>query len=335
MLKSPFYHQLNKKYVNAFGTLFNEITLVRMDKSRTTEIERFKVPIQYGPQEKWLSRIIGDADFDKSTQITLPMMSFEIVGRQPSAERKRNPLIKNISPGDNTQRATQFTGAPYDLTFELNIYAKTIDDANQIVEQILPTFTPDYTITQIPIETMGFKIDVPLSLVSVNENIDYEGDFESVRVIQWTLQFTMQVHFWGPVSTSKIIRTVHANTFMDPSIQSGATVRMNLTNGNNGVFKIDSVAFQGSSLDKATAAGIVLKWDATNQYIRIGGAQGTFQTGEIVRSADSNAAYTVASFDASPLKLVHIKIEPDPIDATPDDNFGYDVTITEYPDTLE
>ena len=332
MLKQPFYHQLTKKYVNAFGTLFNEITLVRMDKTRTTEIERMKVPIRYGPQEKWLGRITGDADFADSAGMVIPMMSFEITGRQMSAERKRNPLIKNVNQGTSTNRVSQYTGVPYDLTFELNIYAKTTDDANQIVEQILPTFSPDYNITNIPIESMGFSVDVPVTLQSINENIDYEGDFETVRVIQWTLVFNMQVHYWGPVSTTGLIRRVHANTYMDPTIQSGATVRMNLTNGNNGVFKIDSVAFQGPSLQQATAAGIVLKWDATNQYIRIGGAQGTFKTGAEIYSAESNAVYTVSSFDASPLKLVHIKVEPDPIDANPDDDFGYDITITEYPD---
>lgn len=331
--QEPFYHGLLRKYVNAFGSLFNEMTLVRMNKARTVELKRFKVPIRYGPQEKYIGRIMGDPDLDGVTQIVLPMMSFENTSIEPDPSRKRNPLIRNAKAATASSLTTQYDGVPYNLTFELNIYAKTTDDANQIVEQILPTFAPDYNISNINIDDMGFTVDIPISLVSVSNNTEYEGSFDDVRVIQWTLIFTMKTYLYGPVSTQGLIKTVYANTYLDPAIQAGAIVRMNLGTG-NGSFKLEEYAFQGNTLSTATAVGVVVKYDANNSYIRIGGAQGTFQTGEIVRSATSNAAYTVASFDASPLKLVSIKITPDPADAEPDDDYGYNIQTIEYPETL-
>ena len=144
----------------------------------------------------------------------------------------------------------------------------------------------------------------------------------------------MKTWFWGPVSTSKIIKTVFANTYLDPAVQSGSIVRMNLGTG-NGTFKIEEYAYQGNTFATATAAGVVVKFDANNSYIRIAGAQGTFQTGEEIKGVDSNGVYQVSTFDVSPLKLVSIKTTPDPITAGPDDDYGYTHTITEYPDTID
>ena len=331
---SPYYHRLIRKYVSAFGSLFNEMTLVRMDSTRTTELERFLVPLQYGPQEKWLGRLRGDPDLDNVAQINLPQMSFEITSYEYDSNRKRNALIRNAAANTANAHASQYSGVPYNLNFELNIYAKTTDDANQIVEQILPTFVPDYNITGVPIDDMGFAVDIPVSLTSVTNNTEYESDFESVRVIKWTLTFIMKTWFWGPVSTAKIIRTVHANTYLDPSIQAGAIVRMNLGTG-NGTFKIEEFAYQGNTFATATAAGVVVKYDANNSYIRIAGAQGTFQTGQDIKGVDSNGVYQVSTFDTTPLKLVAIKITPDPPTANADDDYGYTTTYTEYPDTID
>ena len=332
MLQSPYYHKLIRKYVSAFGSLFNEMVLVRMNKDRTTELERFVVPIRYGPQENWLGRIRGDANLDAKTQIVLPVMSFEIRDYAFDSSRNRNALIRNVAANTATNNATQYSGVPYTIDFELNIYAKSTDDANQIVEQIIPTFTPDYNVSIVPIDEMGTVIDIPVTLNSISNNTEYENNFEELRVIQWTLSFTMKAWFWGPVSTAGIIKTVHANTYLDPTIQAGAIVRANLGTG-NGIYHLEEYAYQGNTFATATAAGVIVAYDANNSYVRIAGAQGTFQTGEEIKGVDSNGVYVLSSFDASPLKLVTIKTEPDPNTANAWDDYGYTFTITEYPET--
>jgi hypothetical protein len=335
MLGSHFYNKLTRKYVTAMGTLFNNITVVRQTLQTGTEIERFKVPVRYGPKEKWLERINADADLDAKGQISLPMISFVDASYTHDPTRKRNPLYRNVNSNDGSSYKTQYTGNPYNITWEVSVWGRTTTDADQIIEQILPTFNPDYTIPAIPIDDMGFTMDTPVILESVTKDLDYEGDFETLRVVRWTLTFTMKTYFWGPVANTGLIRTVFANTYIDPTIQSGAIVRMNLSNGNNGVFKIEDTIYQGNNLQTANAAAIVLHWSANNSYIRVGGAQGQFVVGQTIRASQSNAAYTIASFDATPLKVASIKVEPDPIDAEPTEDFGYTTTYIEYPETLD
>ena len=141
----------------------------------------------------------------------------------------------------------------------------------------------------------------------------------------------MAVDFYGPINQKKIIRTVFANTFIDPSLYAGAIVRVNLANGNNGNYKLNEIVYQGSTYRSANAAGIVVKWDANNSYLKLGSVQGTFKTNQNIISTTTNAEYQLVSFDVSPLKVVSIKTTPDPSDAEPGDPFGFNQVITEYP----
>jgi len=335
MLQGHFYHKLTRKYIMAIGTMFNNIWIHRETSETGTEIERIKVPVRYGPKEKYFERLNADQHLTNPGQMTLPMIAFQDISYTYDGMRKRNPLIRNSSANTGSTLRTQYDGVPYDITFEVSVFGRTTMDADQIVEQILPTFTPEFTIPAIPINDMGFTMDTPVILDSVQKTVDYEGDTETFRVVQWTLQFTMKAWFYGPVANTGIIRTVFANTYLDPSLQSGAIVRLNLNNGNNGTFKIEETVYQGPSVQTSNAAGIVVAFDANNAYIRIGGAQGQFIVGQTIRGTESNSAYSIASFDASPLKLASIKITPDPIDAEPTDDFGYTETYIEYPETLD
>jgi hypothetical protein len=222
-------------------------------------------------------------------------------------------------------------GVPYDIGFELNIYTRNIDDGTHIVEQILPYFNPDYTISIRPIAELDFTKDTPIVLNSVTNSIEHEGNFDAVRFVTWKLTFNMKAYFYGPVSKSKIIRTVNSNIFNDPSLQAGYIIRMNTGEG-SGTFKLEDIVYQGDNYQTATAYGIVSSWNADSQKIQITGAQGQFVANSIIRGSSTNAAYTVVSFDASPLKLVNINIVPNPIDAEPGDDYGYTTTITEWPD---
>ena len=303
----------------------------RINREDNTEIERIKVPIAYSSKEKYYTRFRTDPDLNRPVQVVLPRMSFELVGFEYDATRKQNSLLRSgVKKNNSTTASSQYMSVPYNLTFELVIYTRNVDDGTHIIEQILPYFNPDYTVTVNAIPELGFLKDIPITLNSVDNTVDYEGNFDVVRFVTWTLNFTMKANYYGPVANTSIIRTVYANIFNNPTLQAGYIVRVNTAN-TTGNFKIDDVVYQGLRYDTATAYGTVLSWSANTGQLQIGGAQGTFKIGEEIRGASTNAVSEIASFDASPLKLVEIKVEPDPITAQPGDDFGYTTTITEWP----
>jgi hypothetical protein len=330
-----FYHQLTRKYVILFGNMFNNILIKRVNKNTGVEIERFKVPIVYAPKEKYYARLRADPDLERPIQVVLPRMSFELVGFTYDASRKQNSLLRSgVAANTATRGATQYMGVPYDLSFDLQIYARNVDDGTHIIEQILPYFNPDYTVTVNTIPALGFLKDVPIILNNVSNVIEHEGNFDAVRFVSWTLNFTMKANYYGPVQTPKIIRKVLANIYNDPSLKAGNIVRVNVSNpAANGDFKIDDIVYQGSNYNTADAYGFVLEWNKQSNKLVLGGTQGQFKVNNTIRAASTNAVTSILSFDASPLKLVEIKVEPDPIDAEPTDDFGYDITITEWPET--
>jgi hypothetical protein len=251
------------------------------------------------------------------------------------AARKQNSVLKVAKSNSSTSGKSSYMHVPYDLTFELNLYARNIDDGTQIIEQILPYFTPDYTVTINPVNSLGVLKDIPITLDSVQYNIEHEGNFDAIRFITWTLSFTMKVDFFGPVSNPKIIRKVIANIFNDPSLQAGYITRINMASGNSGKYYVDDIAYQGDSYEAANAYGIILSWSANTGKLALGGVQGQFKVDNTIRALSSNAAYQLDSFDIAPLKLSKITIEPDPIDAEPGDDYGYTTEILEWPDINE
>ncbi len=332
---SHFYYRLLRKYIITFGNMFNNITLKQLD-TNGTEIKRTKVPILYGPKDKYVVRYEQDPDLTKDTQITLPRMSFEVTGMQYDAKRKQNSLLRIARGNSATRVSSTYMSVPYDMSFELNIYAKNIDDNNQILEQILPYFNPDYTPTIEPIPELDFLKDIPIILDNVVTNIQYESNYEGVRYVYTTLNFTLKGHFYGPTTTPKIIRKSIANIFNDPSLATGYVIRINLAEpGNNGIFKLQDTVFQGSNYQTATAYGTVLDWNDAENKLMIGSSQGNFTVNSTIRALSTNATYNISSFDVSPLKLTKIVVEPDPLTAEPEDDFGYSVSTTEFPDTLE
>ena len=330
-----FYYKLLRKYVIIFGNVFNNITLLKTSVDGSTEIQRIKVPIVYGPKDKMVTRLLSDPDLFREFQTKLPRMSFSVTGISYDPSRKQNSLLRSASRDNNVRAKSQYMGVPYDIGFQLDIYAKNIDDANQIVEQILPSFNPDYTITLEPIEELGFLKDVPIILNNVQEDVQYEGDYNSVRYVNWSLNFTVKGYFFGPISTPKIIRKSIANIFNDPALIAGNIVRINTDIGNNGAFGISDIVYQGDTYKTATAYGFVNEWNYDTKRLVIGGAQGQFAVNNTIRAVSTNATYNIASFDTSALKVVKIVVEPDPIDAQPEDDFGYNTQIYEYPNIPE
>jgi hypothetical protein len=335
MFGTHFYHKLTRKYVVLFGTMFNNITLVKTNQDSGAEIERMKIPITYAPKEKYISRLRSDPDLQRQIQIRLPRLSFELTGMAYDATRKQNSILKVAKSNSSASGKSSYMHVPYDLSFELNLYARNIDDGTQIIEQILPYFTPDYTVTINPVNSLGVLKDIPITLDSVQYNIEHEGNFDAIRFITWTLSFTMKVDFFGPVSNPKIIRKVIANIFNDPSLQAGYITRINMASGNSGKYYVDDIAYQGDSYEAANAYGIILSWSANTGKLALGGVQGQFKVDNTIRALSSNAAYQLDSFDIAPLKLSRITIEPDPITAEPGDDYGYTTDIQEWPDINE
>ena len=216
MLGQQFYHETTRKVVVAFGTLFNNIQLVRKDNDGVVT-QSMKVPLAYGPRQKFLVRLREDPDLTKQAAITLPRFGFEINGLSYDPTRKLNRVqqFKKTKSGNSNKLDTQYMPVPYNLGFELYILSKNSDDALQIVEQILPFFQPDYTLTINDMPDMSVKRDVPIVLNSISYEDDYEGDFATRRAIIYTLDFTAKFYLYGPVTGQSVIKTVQVDQFTD------------------------------------------------------------------------------------------------------------------------
>ncbi len=317
--------------------MFNNILILRKNSNTGIELERFRVPIVYAPKEKYFARLRADPDLNRPIQAILPRMSFELVGFNYDSTRKQNSLLRNPKANNASQVDSQYMGVPYDLSFELQIYARNVDDGTHIVEQVLPYFNPDYTVTIDSVPEMGFLKDVPIILNSVSNVIEHEGNFDAVRYVSWTLNFTMKAHYYGPVTPSKIIRKSITNIKADPGLYRGQIVKMKVSEeSGNGTIKIDDTIYQGENYTTARAYGTVLRWSSNTGHLVIGGTQGTFVTGSAdIRTLNSDAVWQIDSFDTDPITYAEITIEPDPLDALANSDYGYTTTIVEFPDTMD
>ena len=221
MLGTQFYHESIRKVIVSFGTMFNNINLVRKDNSGNI-IQSMKVPLAYGPREKFLVRLNEDADLTKQVAITLPRIGFEIQNLEYDAGRKLNRVqrFKKVKGANAKQLDAQYMPVPYNLSIELYVMAKQSDDALQIVEQILPYFQPDYTLTINDNVSMDSKRDVPIVLNSISYEDDYQGDFTTRRALIYTLSFTAKFYLYGPVTSSKVIKTVQVDQYTDSEVNS-------------------------------------------------------------------------------------------------------------------
>ena len=197
MFGQYFYHSHIRKTVSIFGTLFNNIVVQRKDANGTV-LNNVKVPLSYGPRQKFLTRLFEEPDLNApEVAIRLPRMSFELTGMQYDTSVKLNKMNTIAVPSIHGQ-STIRNPVPYIMNFTLTVYAKNQDDALQIVEQILPYFNPEYTVTIKEIPELNITRDIPIVLQAVNYSDDYEGDFTSRRVLMYTLDFSMKTFFYGP-----------------------------------------------------------------------------------------------------------------------------------------
>ena len=241
MFGQHFYHKQIRNTVIAFGTIFNNINIKRTDSSGNP-LQTIRVPLSYAPKEKFIARLDQNANLtgdDSSVAITLPRMSFDVTGYSYDGSRKLNKnqkfsVAKNAT-GDEKKVYTQFSPVPYDVSFELNIFTATSDDGLQIVEQILPYFQPDYTVTMIiDRDYMDTKRDIPFVLESVDYEDSYQGALTDRRRIIYTLKFTAKIYLYGPIGSSAVIRKSSVDSYTnlassDPSRSERVTVTPNPT----------------------------------------------------------------------------------------------------------
>ena len=221
MFGHDFQHNHLRKYVIVFGTLFNDLIVQRKDSAGNI-IQNIKVPLAYGPREKALARLEQDPDLNRKVAITLPRMSFEMTSYNYAPERKLNKIHRNVAAlsDDKKKLYAAYTPVPYDIGFELNLMTKAAEDATILIEQILPFFTPEWSVTMNLIPEMGWKQDIPIVLNNVSVSDTYEADFETRRALIWNLGFRMKAYMHGPIRQSGAIR--EANVGFTGQFANGA-----------------------------------------------------------------------------------------------------------------
>lgn len=214
MFSQEFYHETIRRYVIVFGTMFNDLVVTRRNSAGDVE-KRIKVPIAYGPKKKFLSRIEQDPNLTKLAAISLPRLSFQIVSYNYDPTRKLSTLGQIKVPATNDNKASVvYNPVPWNIDFELVAYVTNAEDGTQIIEQILPYFTPDWTNTIKLVDDLDLLVDVPMIINSLTTEDNYEDTYENRRSILHTFNFTMKGYLFGPVKQKNVIKVANTRTYV-------------------------------------------------------------------------------------------------------------------------
>ena len=196
-----FYHEILRRTIISFGSLFNDISIQHKNNSDDV-VSTLKVPLAYGPTQKFLARLEQAPNLNQPIQMSLPRMSFEFTGLTYDASRKvtSTQTFLSTTTADKTKPKKSYMPVPYNMAFELSIMTKLNDDMLQIIEQIIPYFQPAYTMSVNLVETIGEKRDIPVVLEGISMQDDYEGDYSTRRALIYTLRFTAKTYLFGPIS---------------------------------------------------------------------------------------------------------------------------------------
>lgn len=229
MFGHTYYHSIIRKYIIMFGTMFNDIDVQRFNTAGE-RVQTLRVPIAYGPKEKFLVRLAQDPNFDRDVAISLPRMSFEITSMNYNSTRKLPSTVKNVYVyTDQDKLKYQYTPVPFDINIALSVFVKNADDGVQILEGILPFFTPEWTNTINLIPDLKLKMDVPVVFNDISTEDTYEGDFSTRRALIHTLNFTVKGYLFGPVRTQGVIKRAIATTNIETTDGSSSAISSILT----------------------------------------------------------------------------------------------------------
>lgn len=328
---AQFYHRTIRKMVVVFGTMFNDLEIVRYTQAGVPK-EKQKVPLSYGPKERYLTQITSDPNLIKSINTVVPRMSFNLDSLEYDVSRKQVSTLQNFAAATNTGVSTQFLPVPYNFEFSLSIYVRNTEDGTQILEQILPFFTPDFNVVVDFIPAMNQKYNVPIILNSVASTVEYEGGMSdgTTRLIIWDLTFTAKSFIWPPVKSGKIINTANTNLNIDLTSKEIQKVYVDYANGNN-------VFTTGETL-RDTANGFVgtVEFFSNTSLgtLVITGGNKYIESGYTLTGDYSGAKYNVSTLDINSINAAAVITEPTPNTALPNTSYGFIETIIEWPDTL-
>jgi hypothetical protein len=232
MFGRTWNHDSLRKYIIVFGTVFNDIYINRL--SATDEVlQTLKVPLTYGPKDKVLARLDQNPQMTNQVGIVLPRISFEMTTLEYDPTRKLNTLNKltkqSATAGTDDEVKYQYQPVPYDMQFEMNILVKNAEDGTRIVEQIVPYFTPDFTVSVNVVPEVDSARDIPIILNSITSQDQYEGSFEQRRALIWTLSFTMKGWLYGPTKKSKLIKLAETTFRLPEDVTTGNTTNTSNT----------------------------------------------------------------------------------------------------------
>ena len=298
MFNNEFYHETIRRYVIVFGTMFNDMVVHRRNAAGTI-VKRLKVPIAYGPRAKFLSRIKQDPTLTKPDAISLPRMSFQIVGYNYDPARKLQTIGQMRGAVANTSlNGAVYNPVPYNIDFELSIYVLNAEDGTMLIEQILPFFTPEWTNTMKLIDDIDLRMDVPVVLNTINTEDTYEDAYENRRTIIHTLNFTMKGYIFGPVKNKDIILIANTRTFVIDGfsaslegVNSGpnAIVQLSAANAGTGYVNNQIVTFSNGIVNATASIVTNTTGSITSLSIQSGG---NFANTSTIRTQIANTTTT-------------------------------------------
>ena len=328
-----FYNEILRRTIIGFGTLFNNLTIKATNASDSV-VSVTKVPLAYGPTQKFLARLEQQADLNRSTAMTLPRMSFEFTGLTYDPSRKvtttQTFVVKDPDTGEETKKG--FMPVPYNMQFELAIMCKLNDDALQIVEQILPYFQPAFNLTVELVEGIKEKRDVPVVLENITMQDDYDGDFKERRVLLYTLRFTAKTYMYGPVSsaTRDIIKVAKVSYISGDSRSTTRDISYTVTpraikdyTGEVATTITDDITITTKVIEVEDASGLTAK-----TYIDLNGEElfiKSISGNKITVNRGQDNTTILSHVKGSPIKVIN---DADDALIAEGDDFGFSGTIS-------
>ena len=298
MFNNEFYHETIRRYVIVFGTMFNDMVVHRRNAAGTI-VKRLKVPIAYGPRAKFLSRIKQDPTLTKPDAISLPRMSFQIVGYNYDPARKLQTVGQMRGAVANTSvNGVVYNPVPYNIDFELSIYVLNAEDGTMLIEQILPFFTPEWTNTMKLVDDIDLRMDVPVVLNTINTEDTYEDAYENRRTIIHTLNFTMKGYIFGPVKNKDVILIANTRTFVIDGFSASlegansgpnAIVQLSAANAGTGYVNNQIVTFSNGIVNATASIVTNTTGSITSLSIQSGG---NFANTSTIRTQIANTTTT-------------------------------------------
>ena len=328
-----FYNEILRRTIIGFGTLFNNLTIKATNASDSV-VSVTKVPLAYGPTQKFLARLEQQADLNRSTAMTLPRMSFEFTGLTYVPSRKvtttQTFVVKDPDTGEETKKG--FMPVPYNMQFELAIMCKLNDDALQIVEHILPYFQPAFNLTVELVEGIKEKRDVPIVLENITMQDDYDGDFKERKVLLYTLRFTAKTYMYGPVSsaTRDIIKVAKVSYISGDSRSTTRDISYTVTpraikdyTGEVATTITDDITITTKVIEVEDASGLTAK-----TYIDLNGEElfiKSISGNKITVNRGQDNTTIVSHVKGSPIKVIN---DADDALIAEGDDFGFSGTIS-------